>query len=168
MTTDAHQPDDPPGPEYVRLQVRVPVVFDHLNVTLRTELIEREIQVKQALGRGAEIVGDRDHALGKFEVWFEVRGEADSDGIREACDRAVALVEDAVPTRAGLAPTSDARGLVIVPAQVVTTALVVRGMRPALPVPAGIAPDERCQFIAGIVLIVVGLPAAAGDVSLVA
>ena len=126
MTTEPHQPVDRPEPQDALLQVRVPVVFDHLNVTLRAELIAREVQVKQALGRGAEIVGDRDHASGKFEVWFEVRGDADPDGIRAAADRAVGLVEDAL-TRAGLAPTGDARGLAVIPGQVVTTPLVVDG-----------------------------------------
>ena len=55
-----------------------------------------------------------------------MRGETDSERIRDAADRAVALVEEAL-TKAGLALTNDARGLAIVPRRGGTTLLVIGG-----------------------------------------
>ena len=101
-------------------QVRVPVVFDHLNDPLRHQLRDREVQFKQLLGRGVTIAGDLD--VGKFEVWFEVNREPDPNGRQDAAESAIALVETALE-RIGLAPTPDERGLSVVHSQVITTPL---------------------------------------------
>ena len=115
--------DPTPGPDVASralYQVRVPVVFDHLNDVLRRQLGDRDVQFKQLLGRGVTIAGDVD--VGKFEVWFEVNREPGPDGRQDAANSAIGLVETALE-RVGLAPTPDERGLTVVHSQVITTPL---------------------------------------------
>jgi hypothetical protein len=101
-------------------QVRVPVVFDHLNDPLRQQLRDREVQFKQLLGRGVTIAGDLD--VGKFEVWFELKREPGAEGRQDAADSAIGLVESALE-HIRLVPTPDERGLSVVHSQVITTPL---------------------------------------------
>ena len=90
-------------------QVRVPVVFDHLNDPLRQQLGDREIQFKQLLGRGVTIAGDLD--VGKFEVWFEVNRESGPDGRQDAAESAIGLVETALEGIGGVGTTPCTVGI---------------------------------------------------------
>jgi hypothetical protein len=103
-------------------QVRVPVIFDHLNEDLRQQLVDREVQFKQHLGRGVEVVSEHGYEVGKFEVWFEVNREPSTEGRQDAADSAIELVEEALK-RVDLATTDDERGLSVVHTQVITTRL---------------------------------------------
>ncbi len=120
MSEPVHEATTPVQPPAALYQVRVPVVFDHLNEALRQQLHDRDIPLKQALGRGVAIMGDAD--VGKIEIWFELNRAADSAGLQQAADDAIDLVEQAL-TRVGLHPTENERGLSIVHNQVITTAL---------------------------------------------
>jgi hypothetical protein len=120
MPQPVDEPTTPDPPPTALYQVRVPVVFDHLNEALRQELHDREIPLKQALGRGAAIMGDAD--VGKIEIWFELNRAPDSAGRKQAADDAIDLVEEAL-TRIGLNPTPNERGLSVVHHQVITTPL---------------------------------------------
>jgi hypothetical protein len=103
-------------------QVRVPVIFDHLNEDLRQQLLAREVQFKQHLGRGVAVVIEHGYDVGKFEVWFEVNREPSIKGRQDAADSAIELVEEALK-RIDLATTDDERGLSVVHNQVITTRL---------------------------------------------
>jgi hypothetical protein len=120
MSQPVQKPTTPVQPPTVLYRVRVPVVFDHLNEALRQQLHDRDVPLRQALGRGVAIMGDTD--VGKIEIWFELNRAADSAGRQQAADDAIDLVEEAL-TRVGLHPTTNERGLSIVHNQVITTAL---------------------------------------------
>ena len=106
-------------------QVRVPVVFDHLNGDLRDELNRQKVRLLQALGRGAAIVEVGGIRFGKFEVWFEFDDDPAPTGRQHAANQALGTIETALE-QIGLAPTGDERGLCVVGGQVITTPLVAR------------------------------------------
>jgi hypothetical protein len=114
---------DPSDEAKTLYQVRVPVVFDHLNENLRRQLRQREVSFKQALGRGVAVVTEEGFEFGKFEVWFEVNRASSPVGRQQAADSAIGLVEEAL-CHIELAPTNDETGLSVVHNQVITTPLV--------------------------------------------
>jgi hypothetical protein len=114
--------------ERMLYQVRVPVVFDHLNGDLRDELNRQKVKLLQALGRGATIVEVGGARFGKFEVWFELNDDPAPTGRQHAADEAIGAIQAALE-QIGLAPTGDERGLCVVNGQVVTTPLVARPER---------------------------------------
>jgi len=114
--------------EHTLYQVRVPVVFDHLNGDLRDELNRQKLKLLQALGPEAAIVEVGGVRFGKFEVWFEFDDDPAPPGRRRAGDEAIATIQVALE-RIGLAPTGDERGLCVVERQVVTTPLGANSKR---------------------------------------
>jgi len=122
---------DPTGSadrERMLYQVRVPVVFDHLNCDLRDELNRQKLTLLQTLGRGAAIVEVGGVRFGKFEIWFELNDDPAPTGRQHAANEAIGTIQAALE-QIGLAPTGDERGLCVVDRQVVTTPLVARPER---------------------------------------
>ena len=116
------------GSERASYQVRVPVVFDHLNGDLLDELNRQKIKLLQALGREAAIVEVGGVRFGKFEVWFELDDDPAPTGQRHVADEAIATIQAALE-HIGLAPTGDERGLCVVDRQVITTPLAASSKR---------------------------------------
>ena len=116
------------GREQTSYQVRVPVVFDHLNGDLLDELNRQKVKLLQALGREAAIVEVGGVRFGKFEVWLELDDDPAPTGQRHAADEAIATIQTALE-QIGLAPTGDERGLCVVERQVVTTRLAASSKR---------------------------------------
>ena len=110
--------------ERVVYEVRVPVVFDHLNTALRSRVQEHHNDLVLGLGPNAAV-----HAegleFGKLEVWFKLDGDPVAEGPRQAADEGVRLVNAAV-SRLGLDRSGDEPGLSVVDAQVLTTASIDR------------------------------------------
>ena len=106
-------------------QVRVPIVFDHLNEELRQAVARLHVDLLQQLGRGAAIIELDGLTYGKFELWFELNAEPPAEGLLHAADEAVRTVEASLD-QVGLPRADDERGLYIVHRQVVTTPLAVR------------------------------------------
>lgn len=110
--------------ERVVYEVRVPVVFDHLNKALRSRVQEHHNDLVLGLGPKA-VVHAEGLEFGKLEVWFKLDGDPVAEGRRQAADEGVRLVNAAV-SRLGLDGSGDEPGLTVVDAQVLTTASIDR------------------------------------------
>src|SRR5215207_4282191 len=119
-TVGLERPEDIGERHQTLYQVRVPVVFDHLNGDLRDELNRQKLNLLQALGPEAAIVEVGGVRFGKFEVWFDLDDEPVPTGRRHAVHEAIDIIQAALE-RIGLAPTGDESGLCVVDRQVIIT-----------------------------------------------